>query len=586
MANKKATSANLPSVLSTAAFFLFFGLLLTFFILTGYLPFLLSGIVMLIPALMLIGLFLFRQPFAFKEKEEKELSEKRFIRFLQKIGRFFVKLAAAFKKLYNSYRTAIKVFFLILLFVGIQAFFLFSFRLTREINIALWQPVALIGLMLISIVLDIWCKHSDTENEFNASMLKSIRAYFRPVYAVILLCIAGAVLKSLSLWDVTVYLKYIIAGIFYYTSAFAAISLVIIGIRNELDTRPLIVIPIPFVKGAADGLSLIDYLESNTGITMRGLWSAKYIKQIAPVTVLIIAGFLWISTCIVQIDPYSQGAVYRLGALKEDTLGPGLHLVLPYPIDKVNVYNTESVNKITIGYSSTEDTDNIWTGGHGSNEHKLLLGGGDELVSINLRLEYKISNLKKYLSNTSSPTQFLEALAYELVTDRTIDTDLASLLSADRDAFAKSFNIELSRKLEKHDIGIEIVSVVLESIHPPLEIAGIYQKIISAEITAEKAVIDAQAIAATIKADAEAKRDTAISEAKAEQSTKIAAAKTSIAEFTAGVDAYNKYPKAYTYNKYLKAITQAYGKANLVIVGEGVDSSKIYFGNFDVKTAE
>lgn len=586
MANKKTTSACLPSALSTVAFFLFFGLLLTLYILTGFLPFLLSGTVILIPALMLMGLFLFRQPFVLKHKEDKEFSEKRFVRFFQKIGRAFRRFAETFKKIYNNYRTVIKVFFLILLFVVIQVFFLYSFKLTREITLALWQPVALIGLMLVSIVLDIWCKHTDTENDFDAAILKSIRAYFRPVYAVILLCIAGSVLKALSLWDVTVYLKYIIAGVFYYTSVFAAISLVISGIRGELDKRPLTVMPLPFIKGDADGLSLIDYLESNTGITMRGLWSVKYIKQIAPVTVLIIAGFLWISTCIVQIDPYSQGAVYRLGTLREDTLGPGLHLVLPYPIDKVNIYNTESVNKITVGYSSTEDTDNIWTGGHGSNEYKLLLGGGDELVSINLRIEYKISNLRKYLSNTSSPTQFLEALAYELVTDRTIDTDLASLLSADRDAFAKSFNIELSRKLEKHDIGIEIVSVVLESIHPPLEIAGIYQKIISAEITAEKAVIDAKAIAATITAEAESKRDTVISEAKAEQSTKIAAAKTAIAEFTAGVDAYNNYPKAYTYNKYLKAITQAYGKANLVIVGEGVDSSKIYFGNFDVKTAE
>jgi hypothetical protein len=32
-------------------------------------------------------------------------------------------------------------------------------------------------------------------------------------------------------------------------------------------------------------------------------------------------------------------------------------------------------------------------------------------------------------------------------------------------------------------------------------------------------------------------------------------------------------------NKYLNALSQAYGKSNLILVGDGVDTSKIYFGN-------
>ena len=142
---------------------------------------------------------------------------------------------------------------------------------------------------------------------------------------------------------------------------------------------------------------------------------------------------------------------------------------------------------------------------------------------------------------------------------------------------------ELMKKLDLHDIGIEIVSVVLESIHPPIEIASIYQQIISAEIEAEQLIIEAQNVASVAKSMAEQERDSAIGEEQALPATKVAAAKPAVAEFMAGVGAYNAYSSEYMYYKYLEAIREAYKKANLVIVGKGVDSSKIFFGSFNAQ---
>ena len=60
---------------------------------------------------------------------------------------------------------------------------------------------------------------------------------------------------------------------------------------------------------------------------------------------------------------------------------------------------------------------------------------------------------------------------------------------------------------------------------------------------------------------------------------KLAAAKASVTEFMASVEAYNASSDAYKYQKYLAAVRKAYGNANLVILGNGVDQSAIYFGN-------
>ena len=54
----------------------------------------------------------------------------------------------------------------------------------------------------------------------------------------------------------------------------------------------------------------------------------------------------------------------------------------------------------------------------------------------------------------------------------------------------------------------------------------------------------------------------------------------------ASVAAYKEAPEAYAYYKYLTAISGAYQKANLVILGEGVDGSRIYWGTIDATKLE
>ena len=137
----------------------------------------------------------------------------------------------------------------------------------------------------------------------------------------------------------------------------------------------------------------------------------------------------------------------------------------------------------------------------------------------------------------------------------------------------------MTERMETYDLGLDIVSVVLESIHPPIEIASVYQEIVSAGIRAEQYILDAEATAAVTRANAEKDRDTSINSANAEKSTAVAAARSEVSEFIAATKADSTYPDAYRYRKYLDAIGKAYGGARLVIVGEGVDSSKIYFGS-------
>jgi regulator of protease activity HflC (stomatin/prohibitin superfamily) len=440
-------------------------------------------------------------------------------------------------------------------------------------------PIIFAILFVVSIIIDKWIKHSEAENGRTEAFFHNSRVFFYLTRLSLLLLTIATVIKLLNFGELQKYLYYALIVVFYYASVLMLISLVVCFIKKELTEKPKIIIPLPFAGKDKNDLSVLSFLENNTGITMRGLWSMKLIKQIVPYTVIAVAALFWLSTGIVQVESYQEATVYRMGVLREETLKPGLHLVLPAPFDKVEYYDTQKVNKVSIGYVAKEDTDNLWTGTHGSSEHKLLLGGGNELVSINLKIEYKISDLRAYVTKSATPASVLEAHAYDLITQRVIVTDLESLLAVDRGAFTSNFKKDLEEGLSDHDIGIEIVSVVMESIHPPLEIASIYQGVIGAEIQAEEIIRKAENAATVTLTNAQATKESTINKATAENHTKVAGATSSVSEFMASVEANNTNKDSYQYYKYLNALSQAYGKSNLILVGDGVDTSKIYFGN-------
>lgn len=449
---------------------------------------------------------------------------------------------------------------------------------TASIVLAYWHLALIAVFFVLAVVGDNLCRHAQTDSTRTAMLNRNVSLFFKLTKLVLVLIALPLALSLLGIIHIHVYIGYALAALFYYTVVMTFVSLAVRTFKRELSSTPGIVVLLPFLNGDIKELAVLSFLEENTGITLRSLWSLKFIKHIIPYSIIAAALLFWASTGLVYVTSNQQAAVYRLGVLQEETLTPGLHMTLPYPLDRCEIYDTATVNKMTIGYRSDEAQDNVWTESHGNEEYRLLLGSGNELVSINLRLEYRISDLKLYLRNSSSPERIMEAKAYELVTSRTINTDLETILSTNRETFSADLHNDLKESLASVGSGIEVVSVVLESIHPPVEVAEVYHNFIAAEIRATRYLLDAQGTAAEIKANAESTSDTLLTQANMDYYNRVADATTEINSFMAAVSASEQYPDEYKYYKYLDAIRRAYKNARLVIVGNDVDSSRLYFG--------
>lgn len=454
-------------------------------------------------------------------------------------------------------------------------------------------PVAIAVVFVAYIVLDKWCKHTAanvheaTEGEeqseaqgaaiYDRAVLNSLRGALS-VARLALVCAAAIImLRMLGLvyWDSA--LGVIVTVLFFYQTIFMIISLAVRLIRREMGSSPELSIPMPGLGG--EDLGILTYLEKNTGITMRSLWSIRLVGKIVPYAAVSIVLLLWGFSGMVKIESNQQGAHYRFGVLQEEALEPGLHMTLPWPFDSVEVYDTKVVKQVTIGYASDEDVDNIWTETHGTEEYRLLLGGGKELVSINMRIEFVIENLHDYLACTSAPESLMQAAAYELITEKTIGTDLATLLTADRVTFLKEFETELVKRAKEYGTGLGIVSVVLESIHPPVEVADIYQEIVNTKIEAQQIITTALGEASVTIIRANSTKAATVQDALMKKIIDIAAANAAVAELKGDIAADNEHGEAYRYYLYLNAIRKAYSGGNIILIGDGVNKDNIYIGS-------
>ena len=565
-----------------------------FYFMTRYLPFVLMALTVLMPTVIytwVLALGFLRAPqadeedaVAVEEKTELAAQPRRLSDLAKRMGKGIIRtLRKLTRFLYERRLWLILLLSLPVLLLSHFFFWRLTARMTSVYNVGAMITVALLVFFVLSVIFDKWCKHISCNDAYFGAAIRNLRSVFGVARVSILLTLLVIVIRLLGFYELQKWLVVALSVIFLYETLFLLLSLCVRTLRRELTEKPDLTIPLPGLLGASNDLGVLSYLEENTGITMRSLWSMRFIKMILPYTVIFGCLILWISTGLIQIESHQQGAVYRFGQLREKPLEPGIHLTLPWPMDRVSVYDTDTVKKITVGYRSTEAGDNTWTGNHGNSEYKLLLGSGDEVISINLRLEYRISNLFDYLRTSASPDKLLEAKAYELVIDHTISSDLETLLAVDRSAFAADFFEDLTRTLEPYHAGIEVVSVVLESIHPPVEIASVYQGVVSAEIQAQRLLYEAEGKAAVTLADAQAAYDSSVSLATSAQYSQVAQARSDVAEFMASVSADQNYSNTYRYYKYMTALKSAYGNVRLIIVGDGVDSSNLYLGSLLLK---
>ena len=122
---------------------------------------------------------------------------------------------------------------------------------------------------------------------------------------------------------------------------------------------------------------------------------------------------------------------------------------------------------------------------------------GTESVAVSLLMasvpiEYRVSDVTKYLYKYIEPDKLLEELAYRFLSDYGAGVDIDELMGPGRAAFNAVVKQAIQAELDRRDVGIELVFAGLRDAHPPSQskVAEAFQTVVAAE-TRMSALIEA-----------------------------------------------------------------------------------------------
>lgn len=468
---------------------------------------------------------------------------------------------------------------LIVVVVLVVGFYMFTMKLASEtagIAAPIHMVVCVLVFILFSCVEKWWALK--LKQVADASSICNLMVMDRVATAILFV---DMVMSFTGLFQITQYADYVVMALWIYAAVCALVSVILKVLRhgNDLEFHLYVLLPF-YTRGGIQHSGALEWLEENTGISMRSLWSLQFLKDTLPVCALGVVAVLWLSTCFVQIEAYERGALYRFGRLSEgDILEPGLHVKLPVPFETAEIYDVSHAKTMIVGYEGdTESKNNLWTLAHDGEEQQLLLGAGRELVAINLKIIYRISDLHDYLTNYSAPESALNAKGYEIVMHHTVDTDINTIISEDRSILAHKIEAELVEYARQAELGLEVMSVTLASIHPPITIADVYQSVVSAGIQKKAATLTAEGVAMVAREQAEADKQVAVNNAGIARDERVSAAKAEVTEYNASIEAYQIDPEGYELNRYLDSVQKALAGRKKYLVGEGVALDHLYSG--------
>jgi len=351
-------------------------------------------------------------------------------------------------------------------------------------------------------------------------------------------------------------------------------------------SRPLYESRLVGLLGQPEGLitTAAQALDYQFGFKVSETWFYRFFERYLGVIVLLQVAAFFLSSTMVFIEPGEQALIEHFGQRSNVVLGPGGHLKWPWPIDRIYRFRTEEIRSLIVGSQPDPNAANqptvLWTTPHAKEENFVVANRDQNLLSTNevaatpavslltvsIPVQFQITNLVDWVYQVENATNLLDDVATREVVRYLAGADFNEIMSSERGSAADTLRQRIQDAADTNHLGIKIVFVGLQDIHPPLKVAGDYEKVVGAEQSKFAAILDAQADDIKTNALAGASATNMVDVAEANSTKTVIAAYAKAALFTNQIPAYQAAPSIYLQRKYLQTFANATANARKYVL--------------------
>lgn len=262
--------------------------------------------------------------------------------------------------------------------------------------------------------------------------------------------------------------------------------------RPAMDSRVLSFVASPDRLAESIG-GAISY---QFGVDVTSSWAYQLLSRSVLLLVLVVAGVIWLLTCVDIIEPDQRAIQVRNGRAVGE-VGPGIYFKLPWPFETLDTFDATGIRDQQLATQTPANKGPIlWTNDHAVQEvfaivqptASIARSGEDQpgavrdiaLVSIEVPIRYNIRDLSKFERFASDATRdgLIRAVARREI--------LAHLASRNEDDVLGRRITEISRELRQRvqarldalESGVNVISVNIEGVHPEKNAARSFETIV------------------------------------------------------------------------------------------------------------
>jgi len=315
-----------------------------------------------------------------------------------------------------------------------------------------------------------------------------------------------------------------------------------------------------------EGPAYVDWEETFREVRRR--WSQRppsLLRVLYVVPIAIIA--IWLLTGIYQVGPGERGVIRQFGIRQPGAAGPGLHYHLPWPIQRVDVVDVETVRTAEVGFRSVGKGQEIQQ----VVDEAQMLTGDENVVNIHAVVYYRVVDPGDYLFNMRSPDPALKSAAEVALRGVVGQNTIDYVMVEARTAVENETQQFLQGLMDSYDSGILVIGVKLQEVDAPEEVRDAFQDVVRAREDGDRLVREAEGYAADVVPRARGEKEKLVREAEAYKEERILRSKGDAERFLALLREYLKAPDVTRQRLYLETMEAILPEVDKIVIDpEGV----------------
>jgi modulator of FtsH protease HflK len=252
---------------------------------------------------------------------------------------------------------------------------------------------------------------------------------------------------------------------------------------------------------------------------------------------------LWLASGLYVVGPGERGVVLLFREATEQT-DPGLRYRLPWPIQSHAIVDVSQVRRAEIGFRTTSDS--FGSSGRGGNrtvpQEALMLTGDENIVEVQLFVQYRVQDPVKFLFGAYDPENVLHTSAQVALRSVVGQNTIDYTMTEGRLQSQEQITTNLQKLLDTYQTGLLVTEARLLVVDPPAEVRDAFHDVVRALEDRERLVKEAEGYREDVVPKARGEASQMVQQAEGYKAQRVIRAQGDAERFRAVLAEYEKAP--------------------------------------------